>query len=86
MSKVIARTRENHLHGPAHKLECCICWKDDRNKLKVEDIGIAVGISGDDYSFCEECWDSDDLGEKILGLLGYDRIKILDEELEFGDD
>jgi len=80
--KILAYKKESLLHGPAHLLQCCICGENDRNKLIVEDIGIAVGMCGDDYSFCMECWGAKDLGKKLLNLIGYTALKILDENLE----
>lgn len=82
MKKIIAYTKGSCLYGDSHKLECSVCGEDDRNKLEVEDIGIAVGMGGEEYSFCGKCWHSNDLGKKILALLGYEKIKILDESLD----
>lgn len=82
MSKTLAFKKEHFMHGPAHQLQCCLCGENDRNKLIVEDIGISVGMCGDDYSFCEKCWGSRTLGKKILDLLGYKALKLLDENLE----
>lgn len=82
MKKIIAVTKESSLHGSPHQLQCCLCGENDRNKLLVEDIGISVGMCGDEYSFCEKCWNSKNLGQKILNLLGYSALKILDENLE----
>lgn len=82
MKKVIVTTKDSLLHGEAHQLQCSICGENDRNKLIVEDLGIAVGYSGDNYSFCHKCWFSKNLGQKILNLLGYRHgLKIINENL-----
>jgi len=81
--KTIAKTKHSELHGSVHVLMCCLCGENDRNKLIVEDIGLCIGMSGQDYSFCKKCWSSRDLGKKILKLVGYpDGMKILDERLD----
>lgn len=82
MTKMLAFKKEHFLHGPAHQLQCCLCGENDRNRLIVEDIGISVGMGGNVYSFCEKCWGAKNLGRKILDLLGYRALKILDENLE----
>lgn len=81
--KILATTRESMFHGDAHLLQCSICGENDRNKLKVEDLGLSMGICGDDYSFCHKCWDSRILGKKILNLLGYPGgLKLITENLD----
>lgn len=82
MKKTIAYTKDSMLHGSKHKLVCCLCGEDNREKLEVEDIGISVGLSGEDYSFCRKCWYNKNLGKYILKLLGYERLKINDENLD----
>jgi hypothetical protein len=48
----------------------------------VEDLGLSVGMSGDDYSFCKKCWNGPDLGKKILILLGFKKgIKLLNDRV-----
>jgi len=80
--KTIATAKESELHGPSHVLECCLCGEDDRDKLVVEDIGLATS-NGENYSFCKECWYSPDLGRALLDLLGYsDGIKLLESSLD----
>ena len=82
MVKKIAYTK-NSVFTDRHLLECCICHENDRDKLLVEDIGIAVGVSGDNYSFCYKCWNSKNLGSRILKLIEmYPAMKIKDESLD----
>jgi len=83
--KVIAKTknRGGGMSAPAHLLVCCLCGETDRDKLIVEDLGLAVGMSGDDYSFCDSCWGKPDLGKRILKHLGYPYgLKIRDDCLD----
>lgn len=70
------------LHGPEHALVCCLCGERERKRLVVEDLGLSVGMSGDDYSFCKKCWNGPDLGKKILILLGFKKgIKLLNDRV-----
>lgn len=86
MKKIIVKTKES-LFNDEHILKCCLCGDNNRVNLLVEDIGIAVGISGENYSFCKKCWYSKDLGKEILKLVGYpDGMKILDEQVEVIND
>jgi len=78
----LAYKKESLLHGPDHFLECSLCGENDRDELIVEDMGMSVGMCGDEYSFCKKCWGSKDLGKQILSLLGYQALKLLDENLE----
>ncbi|MDO9541483.1 MAG: hypothetical protein Q7J98_04065 [Kiritimatiellia bacterium] len=80
--KTIATAKESELHGPAHVLECCLCGEDDRDKLVVEDLGLATS-DGELYSFCKDCWRSPELGQDLLNLLGYPGgIKLLESSLD----
>ena len=62
----IAKQREEDTH-----LSCCICGTKNYDDLFVQSLGIAAGMSGFDYSFCKKCWNSKNLGEKILKVLEY---------------
>jgi hypothetical protein len=69
--------------GEPHLLKCCLCGDINRNNLKVEDIGLGTGMTGDDFSFCKKCWEASDLGQRILNLLEYPGgIKIKDDCLD----
>lgn len=61
------------------EIKCAICGETDRAKMVVEQIGLATGMSGNDYSFCSTCWYSPDLGRNLLCLLGYDLGMKLDD-------
>jgi len=52
-------------------LRCCLCGEIDIKKLIVQNIGIAVGMGGSDYSFCKKCLFSKDFGKKLLREVGY---------------
>jgi len=83
VKRKLAYTKTSLFHGDGHLLQCSICGDNHRDNLIVEDLGLSVGMSGDDYSFCKKCWGSKDLGEKILALLGYPKgMKILNEMVE----
>jgi hypothetical protein len=61
-------------------IRCCLCGEENRDNLIIESIGIVVGMSGDDFSFCKKCWNSRTLGKKILKLLEYPNgLKLKDE-------
>lgn len=82
MGKILAYTKENLLHGESHLLECCICKENDREKLLIEDLGIAIGMAGYNYSFCKSCWNSKSLGKKLLDFFDYPGgMKIKDDSL-----
>jgi hypothetical protein len=67
--------------GPdKHLLKCSVCGENDRAKLLIEDLGIAVGMGGDNYTFCMSCWYAPDLGKKLEKLL-----EISDEGLKYLD-
>ncbi len=66
-----AKTIDSMLHGGPVEIACCVCGERDFDKMHVHTLGIAAGISGDDYSFCLKCWKSKTLGSKILKLVGY---------------
>lgn len=81
--KTLASTKSSDLRGSSHQLQCCLCGENNRDKLLVEDIGIGIGMSGDDYSFCRDCWNSPDLGKKLLIFLGCSNgLKMLDSALD----
>jgi len=82
--KVLAKTKgDSVFSGPSHNIECCLCGENDRNEIKIEDIGISAGMGGDDYSFCFKCWESKFLGKNLLDFLGCpDGLKLKDESLE----
>ncbi|NIO16621.1 MAG: hypothetical protein GTN70_06425 [Deltaproteobacteria bacterium] len=78
-----ARTKQSAMFGDRHLLACALCRDSERSHLIVEDLGISVGLFAEEYSFCRDCWNSPDLGEKLLGLLGFpDGVKIADSDLE----
>ena len=65
--------------SPMQKLVCCLCGTEDYDSMHVEQIGIAVGPQGEDYSFCRDCWLSKTLGQDILDMLGYpEGLKLID--------
>ena len=57
--------------GAGETLSCCLCGEMDYDKLYVERIGISVGMSGNDYTFCKKCWLGKNFGSRLLQLLGY---------------
>jgi hypothetical protein len=57
--------------GKGEVLSCCLCGELNYEKLIVQRLGIAAGMSGDDYTFCEKCWYGKNLGKRLLQLLGY---------------
>ena len=61
-------------------LKCCLCGECDYEKLYVHQLGLGLGMNGDDYTFCEKCWKSRTLGKKILQLLDYPHGAILNED------
>lgn len=65
----------------AKKLYCGICGTEDYDALVVHKLGLCVGMSGDDYSFCKTCWGSKSLGKDLLTMLGFkDGAMLLEEE------
>lgn len=69
------------------KIRCCLCHESDYHKIYVDELGLAAGMSGDDYSFCKKCWTSKNLGERILRLLGFEHgMKLKPELLEICDE
>lgn len=71
------------MYGGKRVLECALCKENDRDRLLIEDMGISVGLYAEEYSFCRECWGSEQLGHKLLGLLGFpEGIKLSDRDLE----
>jgi len=82
MAKILAYTKEDCVDD-RHQLQCAICGENDRNKLLVEELGIAISMGGYNYSFCSKCWTSRILGKKLLELLKYPTgLKIKDAHLE----
>lgn len=73
----VATTKSSELHGHSHALVCCMCGERDFSKLLVQDIGIALGMNGDDFTFCKTCWNHPRLGRKLLRLLGHPKGLIL---------
>ncbi len=69
------------MFGESEQLKCSICGEEDRSKLVVELIGIAVGMGGEDFSFCKKCWKSEVLGEKLFHLLGFEKYIKLEDDL-----
>ena len=61
------------------RLKCAICGTEDYDLLVVHRLGLAVGMRGEDYSFCVRCWHSRSLGKKLLRLLGFHNAMLLDE-------
>jgi len=57
--------------GAGDILSCRLCGERDYDKLLVQRLGIAVGMSGDDYTFCKKCWEGKNFGKRLLQLLGY---------------
>lgn len=67
----------------ANKLECALCGDTNRQHLQVENLGLATGMSGEDYSFCRSCWNDPKLGKLLLRLLGFKRnMKLRDDCVE----
>lgn len=83
-NKTIAYTKES-MFVDRQKLSCSLCGEDDRNKLFIENLGIAVGMGGDEYSFCKKCSFSKDFIIKLLEMLGFGEngMKIKDDSLNF---
>jgi hypothetical protein len=52
-------------------MQCAICGTKDYDSLVVHDLGVAAGMSGDDYCFCYACWYSPHLGQSIIDMLGF---------------
>lgn len=87
MSKAIYKGDD--LLGPdTHLIECSICGEKDRAKIFIEDLGIGIGMSGDNYTFCMSCWFSSNLGEKIQKILDISDkgLKYQDEVVEYQND
>ena len=84
MSKKLATTKGDGFNsGFSHLLQCCMCGENDRDKLVVEDMGISLGMSGNNYSFCKKCWHSKNFGKNLLDFLGYPNgLKLKNEVLE----
>jgi hypothetical protein len=81
--KLLYYKKGGSLHGSRAQLVCCVCGEDDREKLAVEELGLAAGMRGDDYTFCHRCWYSKTLGKKILSVLGYSHgLKLIDSAVE----
>lgn len=59
--------------GKGEQLSCCLCGEQDYPKLFVQRIGIALGMAGDDYTFCEGCWHRPDFGTRLATVLGFER-------------
>jgi len=57
--------------GEGDLLSCNLCGEIDYDKLIVQRLGIAIGMSGDDYTFCEKCWNGKNFGKRLLQRLGY---------------
>ena len=66
--------------GAGETLSCCLCGETDYDTLLVQRLGICVGMSGDDYTFCKACWNGKNLGKRILQMLGYGDGMRLSEE------
>jgi len=79
-----AEYQGNDCLGPdTHILKCNICGEDDRAKLFIEDLGISIGVGGDSYTFCMECWFAKDLGQKLLDMLEITELKYKDECIKY---
>jgi len=76
-----ATTKDSYLHGPSTELTCCVCGEKDIDKILVQQIGIAAGIGGNCYSFCNKCWNSKNLGKNILKILGFEHGMRIKEEM-----
>lgn len=61
-------------------LKCDICGERNFEKLYVHRLGLGIGPSGYDYTFCKKCWQSKTLGQKLLKLLGYENGAYLKSE------
>jgi hypothetical protein len=59
-------------YGENEKLQCVLCGELDLDKLIVQRLGISVGMCGDDYTFCEKCWNGKNFGKRLLQYLGYE--------------
>jgi len=53
-------------------LKCDLCGEKQFEKLYVHRLGLAVGMSGCNYTFCKKCWQSKNLGERLLKLIGFE--------------
>jgi hypothetical protein len=75
--------KDGELFGRREQIKCSICGEENRDKIQVELIGIAVGMCGEDYSFCRKCWNNPQLGKDLIALLGFeDGIKLMDDSVE----
>jgi len=63
------------------KLSCDLCGEKDFDKLHIHNLGISVGMGGNDYSFCAKCWNGENLGRRLLQLLGYESGIFYNDEL-----
>jgi len=66
--------------GRGEVLSCCLCGCRDYEKLIVQRLGIAVGMSGNDYTFCDSCWNGPNLGKRLLQMLGFDGGMVLNDD------
>lgn len=57
--------------GQGEILSCCLCGEREYKQLLVQRIGLAIGMTGEEYSFCVTCWQGKHLGQRLLTLLGY---------------
>ena len=75
--------KASSLHGGREQIKCSLCGEEDRKKIQIELIGIAVGLSGQDFSFCWTCWNNPKLGKNLIQLLGFEKgIKLMDDCIE----
>lgn len=64
-------------------LSCSYCGERNRKKLHIEDIGIALGTGGYDFTFCKTCWTSPDLYKRIERVVGFKPpLKLRDDLVE----
>ena len=58
-------------NGTGDTIRCCLCGDANYENMYVEKLGIAIGMSGNDYTFCKKCWLGKNLGKRLLQLLEY---------------
>jgi len=68
-------------HGET--MSCCLCGCMDYDELIVQELGIATGMVGYNYSFCKKCWLGKNLGRRLLQFLEYPKgMYVKDEYVE----
>ena len=82
---IIAKYRGGMFGSGANEtLSCCLCGTVDYKKLIVHRLGISIGMSGNDYTFCRDCWNGANFGKRLLEFFGYpDGMYLREDSLDF---